>query len=534
MHRNLYRAVVPVAVLTVLAACGGSGNSAPPPVAPPPPPSNNAPTASITASATTVEERRSFELSASRSSDPDGDTITYRWAQTAGTAVTIADATAETLNLEMPETDADETLTFELTVSDGTANSVATIDIVNSNIVISPVNMMHVKLPNSTIDAVNRPKSFYNFVRPDVVFQRANISQLVGVGARDDGTATYSRWQATTPNGQTTDWGAPEFTIDIPGITLGAEDDPILFEFSSQSTATFPFGTFANRRIGIHFEAQETLLLIDPDEATPVLTNRLDVPGACRVSMILDPNPPAIVGPGFSGPVATQGYVTIANSAGGLFQRTFQEAGGTYTFGPVTELEATGDYCTFVQDLNGTVISLNETTREFRVRQFDGTTTVQTFDQNDSAGLDVVTMDLNRGTFTFGPSKPYLFLLLSEGTYDGRSKLLIYSLEQNGSMTFETSYDFTKGVPVRTSFSFVLSSANDVTQEAYVRFADIPAVAHIVCQESRPEYCYQIQFIDAGFDVSDVMPLGSADLNTDLRQVLISKETADEMTIWDR
>ncbi len=62
------------------------------------------------------------------STDPDNDTLTYAWTQTAGTAVTLSDATAAqptftapTLNIGDPAT----TLTFSLTVTDGTFTSSA-------------------------------------------------------------------------------------------------------------------------------------------------------------------------------------------------------------------------------------------------------------------------------------------------------------------------------------------------------------------------------------------------------------------------
>ncbi|QYG91867.1 DUF4214 domain-containing protein [Iamia sp. SCSIO 61187] len=58
-------------------------------------------------------------LDGTGSTDPDGDTLTYSWAQTAGTAVTLTGATTAQPTFTAPAGPA--TLTFELTVDDGEA-----------------------------------------------------------------------------------------------------------------------------------------------------------------------------------------------------------------------------------------------------------------------------------------------------------------------------------------------------------------------------------------------------------------------------
>jgi len=68
-----------------------------------------------------VNPSTSVTLDGSQSSDVDGDSITYSWIQTSGTPVTLTDDTVVNPQLSTPSTD--DTLSFMLTVSDGTATS---------------------------------------------------------------------------------------------------------------------------------------------------------------------------------------------------------------------------------------------------------------------------------------------------------------------------------------------------------------------------------------------------------------------------
>ncbi|MFY2561803.1 myxosortase-dependent M36 family metallopeptidase [Corallococcus terminator] len=96
-------------------------------------PVNRAP--AVTASAVTVNERAPATLTAF-GTDPDGDTLTYAWAQLTGTAVTLSGATTATATFTAPEVTTTGTLTFRVTVTDGpeTATHDVTVTVLNVNL----------------------------------------------------------------------------------------------------------------------------------------------------------------------------------------------------------------------------------------------------------------------------------------------------------------------------------------------------------------------------------------------------------------
>jgi hypothetical protein len=111
--------------LAGLAACGGGGgDSGTNQVA------NRAPTVDA-GTGQTADEFANVTLSGT-ASDADGDALSYLWEQTDGLGVTINDATALTATFEAPDvlaTSTPESLTFRLTVSDGTTSSSDTVSI---------------------------------------------------------------------------------------------------------------------------------------------------------------------------------------------------------------------------------------------------------------------------------------------------------------------------------------------------------------------------------------------------------------------
>ncbi|MGK0189660.1 MAG: hypothetical protein ACI9R3_005477 [Verrucomicrobiales bacterium] len=97
---------------------------------------NNNPIANADADQT-VDENTAVTLNGNLSSDPDGDTLTYAWAQTGGSAVTVTGASTATPSFTTPFVSAGgEDLTFKLTVADGyggTATDTVVVHVQNAN-----------------------------------------------------------------------------------------------------------------------------------------------------------------------------------------------------------------------------------------------------------------------------------------------------------------------------------------------------------------------------------------------------------------
>lgn len=93
-------------------------------------PGNGAPIAEAGFTQTNVEPYSTVTLDGTNSHDPDNDSLTYAWSQTAGPAVTLLSPTTATPSFIAPATTTGATLTFQLIVNDGTVNSAAdTVDI---------------------------------------------------------------------------------------------------------------------------------------------------------------------------------------------------------------------------------------------------------------------------------------------------------------------------------------------------------------------------------------------------------------------
>ncbi|RUO22599.1 hypothetical protein CWE08_05340 [Aliidiomarina iranensis] len=90
---------------------------------------NEAPVAVAQGPSLAVSAGETVTLNGSRSTDVDGDTLTYRWTQTSGPAVSLSNASSATATFTVPEFDNDATLGFRLSVSDGEFTDTALVNV---------------------------------------------------------------------------------------------------------------------------------------------------------------------------------------------------------------------------------------------------------------------------------------------------------------------------------------------------------------------------------------------------------------------
>jgi large repetitive protein len=162
---------------------------------------NHPPVASITTIDQTVNEGEIVSLDATKTNDPDGDSLTYLWRQTAGPTVEINDANSAIATLKAPPNlslSSDIVLTFQLTVSD----SKNAIDTANMN-----VKVRHTTPPN---------KSPVANAGENKVVNEGTLVTLDGTKSTDPdgGPITYS-WIQTNGNPVTlnsADTSTPSFT----------------------------------------------------------------------------------------------------------------------------------------------------------------------------------------------------------------------------------------------------------------------------------------------------------------------------------
>jgi hypothetical protein len=111
--RGLHKLGLLLCMAPVIAAgCPGSRTNAPP---------TNQPPIADAGADQVVNAGDSVTLDGSASSDPDGDMLSFAWAQTLGPDVTLSSDSAAVVTFTAPTTGA--TLQFELSVSDGTSTA---------------------------------------------------------------------------------------------------------------------------------------------------------------------------------------------------------------------------------------------------------------------------------------------------------------------------------------------------------------------------------------------------------------------------
>lgn len=141
----------------VLASCGGGGGSS----GDNPVSINLPPSIVLDASSNLIDEGQSVTLDASRSSDPDGDPISFLWVQKSGPTVQLENNRAGSITFAAPEVSQDETAEFEVQVSDGPGNHTNTrsVTLNITNIVQTPV----IDLQAQLVQTLSTPEPVLSF-----------------------------------------------------------------------------------------------------------------------------------------------------------------------------------------------------------------------------------------------------------------------------------------------------------------------------------------------------------------------------------
>jgi hypothetical protein len=112
---------------------------------------NAAPIANAGPDSNAVETQQ-VTLDGSLSADPDGDPLTYSWQQLSGTPVTLSDSSAASPGFIAPLVAANgDTLTFQLTVSDGSLSSTSLVNVTIAKMQQAPVAIA--KVVNASVPA---------------------------------------------------------------------------------------------------------------------------------------------------------------------------------------------------------------------------------------------------------------------------------------------------------------------------------------------------------------------------------------------
>ncbi len=197
---------------------------------------NQAPTASATATPAVVNEGGPVTLDGSASSDPDNDPLTYEWTQTVGTPVTINNASQAIATFTAPaeQYPNGETLTFMLTVSDGSLSGSTTV--------------------NVNVNSVNQPPTAAISPQCPISVDEGATVQLDGSGSSDpdQGALAYQWSQAH---------GIPN--ADLTGVNLSAQSISFTAPHLTSDLNTMKFGLTVTDNGGLFSSAECDILVMD-------------------------------------------------------------------------------------------------------------------------------------------------------------------------------------------------------------------------------------------------------------------------------
>lgn len=518
--RNIANVSVLALSVGLISACGGGGGgSSPPPPPPPPPPTNTAPVADIaTPDGVQADELQTLSLDASASSDADGDTLSFSWQQIAGPNAVLSDPMNAQTGVALPEVSQDETLTFELSVSDGTDTTTSTVDLTVVNIQLAPLT--------NVLAAVNptAPVAF----KPQGITGRASYretgvtvpSTIYGVKQDANGDGSFFAFESD---------GTSLIAEQSVGIGAIADDQHIqMIDSNFRSTGKFSpsFAFETDNKIRIMTDSS---IPTSPGGAPTYDTViELDIEAPCAITEMYADEQGVIIPGGIDMIVGRRGR-GLSIALGGVGDST------TAGYGPFSDLVTSGAFCEVsVATLGGPerisdILAVDyegEAIAPF-VRNGPGTYQLaQPIPLNLPAGVDVVDATVQLGGAGLGGSytstHPHflsrVFVLASDGQHEGHHSLLIFDQEDDASgasipnaFTQVAEMQFPKGVPAELRL-FNTDRDQDVdllitlTSAPYAIFLENKAVN----REDIPIFD-EVTYFETGFDISGMAGWSSGD-----------------------
>lgn len=411
------RVALVLAASLVLSACGGGGGSSsptPPPTGTAPsPPANSAPVAvvTVTPASTAVDEGQSFTIDATGSTDSDGDTLSFSITQTGGPAATELSALDGLFTFDAPEVSQDETLSFQVTVSDGQTNTPSSTDVDIANILLMPMS---------------------NLVGPEI----SSFSDL--------GSPRQAAFLSTLLGDQELGLNVVADTVDASAIELVRfRNDRVTGNFDAR-TGTPLVGTAAGDPAVFTADA-----FIGTSLSPVVALENQD-----RVE-VLGKAPAMVDSPCSLAPILPRSFVDVVVGTKGNGLRIFDNVGADLSQPPSTRgdlvagqvLAETGTFCTLSVSSGGDVLAAFEaeasTLRTWDVRNRPAVE-LAPLTLMFPPGLELVAFDYEANAQGFFVAA----LVLSDGTHDGEHRLVILYNRFDGSPpTLTEGYLLPRGVP---------------------------------------------------------------------------------------
>lgn len=241
ISKNLKFAASSLAIL-MCTACGGSSSSSS--SASSPPAVVNQPPVIAISKMSVVTEGQPFTLDASGSSDSNGDTLSFSWRQTSGPNLELGSATSPTLALTAPLLDANETVMFELSVSDGALTTTSEVSLRLEDVKVVPA------ISQSTDYGTGGPQTPAETVPDPSLYEgRKPLNRIIGLTTENDGGYRV-HWTASG-GGHDMPVSSQAFTVggektgeQVDGVFLGGDQGTV--EEDGRSFNRYIFGvTFA-------------------------------------------------------------------------------------------------------------------------------------------------------------------------------------------------------------------------------------------------------------------------------------------------